>query len=255
MPDLCFETMEGGEKVTEEAQEEMARYQSYFFSEPEIERKRKLKATLPTKGTRGPRNPPVPACTAKLRQSAYFNFKAIDKMLCLILGVGFAAFLANSDDVPLIDSDDFLPTLILHLDEGSPGYALMWFLMYGLPMRVVAMRDPLHRQWNDARLALSRSRHWWIVQLTSTCINLPFGPWDGSAWWERLVSQAQDFAVRSTQWSPLFMSLYSLICKDLGEGGPRQMDACNSEAGRAETLHGLGESGRATGERVQCDLA
>ena len=231
MPDICFDVMEGGEKVPEEAQEEMAVYQSYFFSEPEIDRKRKHAAEnkgKKGKGSAGPKNPKIPACSAKLRQSAFFNIKAIDKMLKVMLGMGFAMFLASGADLCLAEMETFHPTLVLHLDEGSPGYAKIWFLMYGLPLRVMPMRDVFHREWNDARLGLSESHLWWIVQLTTVCVNLPFGPWDGSAWWEKVVGQAQDFAVRSNEFSPLYLSLYSLICTDLGEEAVGTIDHIRS---------------------------
>ena len=147
MPDICFDVMEGGEKVPEEAQEEMAVYQSYFFSEPEIDRKRKHAAEnkgKKGKGSAGPKNPKIPACSAKLRQSAFFNIKAIDKMLKVMLGMGFAMFLASGADLCLAEMETFHPTLVLHLDEGSPGYAMIWFLMYVLMSLLTFTRFPIY---------------------------------------------------------------------------------------------------------------
>ena len=211
IPDITYWTQEGGEKVSEEDQEYMANYQSYFFSEPAAT----LKRSQPKK--KRATGPKLPAPAKALRQSAYHEMRALDKVLTTMLGLGLVFFLHTDDEDGVRDRDDFYPTLVLHFDEASQGFAMIWYLLYALPMRIVPVRDVFHREWNDARLALSGSQLWWVVLITTIVVNLPFGPWEGGTWWERMVSQAADMSVRSSSDSPLFTILYELIARDLGE--------------------------------------
>eukprot|EP00972_Heterocapsa_arctica_P054082 7969435-Heterocapsa_arctica.AAC.1 len=91
-----------------------------------------------------------------VRKSAYRQLKAIDWVLHDVLGTGLSNFLPPEADVspsPVWD----LPTLVLHMDEGSIGYCSPWYLQYRLDMRVLFVRDVFHREWNDIKGALVAS--------------------------------------------------------------------------------------------------
>ena len=219
MPDITFWTAEGGEKVSDEDQEYFTNYQSFWFSEPAATERRiapkRKRATAPK----------LPGAAKAQRQSAYHMMRTLDKALLIMLGVGFAYFMHSTDEEDKRHHEGYHPTLVMHFDEASQGFAMIWYLL-DLPMRIVPIRDPFHREWNDCRLALSRSELWWVVLITSVVVNLPFGPWDGSSWWGRMIGMAADQAQRSHANTPLFVVLYGLIARDLGEtatGTPEHM--------------------------------
>ena len=73
------------------------------------------------------------------------------------------------------------PTLVLHLDEGSPSYAMCWYMQYFLKLRFVFIRDIYHREWNDMCLALKACSLWSVVVMSTVVFNLHHGPWNGCA--------------------------------------------------------------------------
>ena len=64
-------------------------------------------ASAKKKGSKAkaPLIPILPANAAKLRQSAYMDMKAIDKMLWVILGVGLSMFLVTAGETGIAESD------------------------------------------------------------------------------------------------------------------------------------------------------
>ena len=68
------------------------------------------------------------------------------------------------------------PVLVLHLDQGFPAWAMIWFINCKLCFRLIAMNDPFHREWNDLRLALGDANLWWVVLLFTIVYNVPHGP-------------------------------------------------------------------------------
>ena len=83
---------------------------------------------------------------------------------------------------PLRSTTGFPHALNLNLDEGSSGFSMSWFTLFGLKLRFAFIRDPFHREWNDVRGALSDNGVWWCVLLSSMLFNLPFGSWEGGSW-------------------------------------------------------------------------
>ena len=59
------------------------------------------------------------------------------------------------------------------------------------------MRDIFHREWNDCMGAITASGFWFVVLLTSMVFNLPYVPWDGSAWFQKMVEGAEDLCKKS----------------------------------------------------------
>eukprot|EP00974_Lingulodinium_polyedra_P038571 3696441-Lingulodinium_polyedra.AAC.1 len=134
-------------------------------------------------------------------------------MLYSLLGAGLEQFCPPAD-VPRPLSQR--PLLVLAMDEGSVGYAMLWYAQYFLQARVVLFRDIYHREWNDCTQAIKQSNLWWVILMTSMVANLCYGPWEGGAWFEKVKDSARDFFSKSTSEDPLFLALYPLLCHDLG---------------------------------------
>eukprot|EP00974_Lingulodinium_polyedra_P125370 11194248-Lingulodinium_polyedra.AAC.1 len=103
------------------------------------------------------------------------------------------------------------------MDEGSPAYACMWYLMYYLKARVVLVKDVFHREWNDIQGAIKSSGLWWVILLTGVTYNLCYGPWEGSAWFQKMRGGAEELFAKQRARDPLFQALYSQLCRDMQE--------------------------------------
>jgi len=58
------------------------------------------------------------------------------------------------------------PILSLNMDQGSVGWALVWFFQH-IHLRVAAFNDPFHRCWNDLRAAYKTSKCWLTITRTT----------------------------------------------------------------------------------------
>ena len=90
-----------------------------------------------------------------VRKTARDILQALGHQLYLTTGVGLARFVARDGVLlePQIASN--IPsTLVLCQDEGSPGYAINWYLMYAGSLMLVTLRDISHREWNDVANAI-----------------------------------------------------------------------------------------------------
>eukprot|EP00974_Lingulodinium_polyedra_P062025 5987892-Lingulodinium_polyedra.AAC.1 len=70
-------------------------------------------------------------------------------------------------------------------------------------------------------MALKATDQWWVVLLTSIAFNLPYGPWEGSAWYNRMREAAADLVAKTPSSDFLFSALYGPMCRDAG-GEPSQ---------------------------------
>ena len=67
-------------------------------------------------------------------------------------------------------------------------------------------------------LALHSCELWHVVILTTAVLNLPFGPWNGSAWFHKVYQAALELIARDSAGAgTLFNFLYARICADRGE--------------------------------------
>ena len=110
----------------------------------------------------------------------------------------------------------FPRTFLLHMDEGSPAFAMTWFLCFHLNARFAAVRDAFHQEWNDIRLALGEQKLWWVVLLTTMVYNSPYGPWKSTKWCGVVTGSAVSYTAFAKWTSPLSNVLYELICEDQG---------------------------------------
>ena len=155
--------------------------------------------------------------TKQLRKHVAEQCRALDSQVSEMIGQGLDSFNGHDDlqQYPHVPHDGRL--LVLSLDEGSVGYAGMWWLLYHHRLRLVFLRDPFHRSWNDVCVALKECRLWSVVLLTSVVYNINYGPWDGSAWWHKLCQGAQAYWERATSSDMLFGAFYTSICRDQGK--------------------------------------
>jgi len=190
----------------------LAEYQTEFFSLDPLDNRGKKRPT---------KKPKCPWAVTGQRNCAYLHIKALDHQVFLTLGVGLIAFQGIVGDhysvaIALLLYNTIPPTLTLHLDEGSPAYSMTWYLLHKEELRMLAARDPYHREWNDIKLGTSRAKMWHVVLLMTVVFNLPFGPWDGATWFSKIKTMAEEMVKSLTASNPLFIALYEVLCIDFG---------------------------------------
>ena len=141
--------------------------------------------------------------------------QALDKQLQDTFGTGLDAFFPTPGAATTEEEGpNRRKTLVLHQDEGSPGFAISWFLVFKLRLRCMVVRDVLHRDWNAVKQALKGSQVWWAVLLTTVTYNLTHGPWNGGGWFQKLVEGGEDIFGKLTPADP--------FCEPfVGTGTPR----------------------------------
>ena len=174
-----MQEFKASEKASEYEQDLLLQYQTEFVSEANAKRTKKKRARN--------KKQKCPFAVTGQRQSAFIHLKALDNLLQLTIGSGLDAFIAgdNLEDVIAYIADSSkegsIPaTLTLHLDEGSPAYAMVWFLVNHCGLRIIHIRDIFHREWNDVKLAVGQCSLWDVVVLT-TAPMLPAEPLDAPA--------------------------------------------------------------------------
>ena len=76
---------------------------------------------------------------------------AIDRVLQLVCACNLTFFEAEVNaDLPF-EKEKFL---VRWLDEASTQYSLSWWFSYCKNLRIIAIRDLYHREWNDCRRLL-----------------------------------------------------------------------------------------------------
>ena len=161
----------------------------------------------------GRKNPDRVRRPKKTRQSAYAVMRAVDHQLHSMTGTGLSQFIPQdgSTNIPLQSR----PLLVVCLDEGSVGYAAVWYWWYSAGLRMLPMRDVFHREWNDVLMAVRNCGLYSVLLLTQLVYNLSHGPWAGAAWWEQLKVGAQN--LQAHDGGELFDLLYPAVCHDFGE--------------------------------------
>ena len=159
----------------------------------------------------------APAKPRKIpRLSALDLLTALDTQLEYTLGRGVAQFVPQG---PALDTQPERlgsPVLILCSDEASSNLSLVHWLQWKKGVRLVHLRDPLHREWNDVTDAIRKAGLWSTVLLSSVVFNLAFGPWQGSAWWRKLQEGGAEYAAKAEVGDLLLDEFYEAICRDIG---------------------------------------
>ena len=94
--------------------------------------------------------------------------------------------------------------LTLCMDQDIIGVAFTYYAINSLRCRILPLWDPSHRMWNDVRGALSLSGVWQYTLVHTVLLNVFFGPWNGSAWWEQTVEASRLFFKTAGPSYPLF---------------------------------------------------
>ena len=65
-------------------------------------------------------------------------------------------------------------------------------------------------------MACRHADMWWIVPLTSMVFNLSYGPWEGSAWHEKLKGSALELCGKLEPDAPFLEAFLPALCRDKG---------------------------------------
>ena len=129
LPDVQFGARWYDEDPTAEDRTLWAEKEAAFFARPRSTAKGKAKA----RGRKG---------VVKKRVSAHASGRALDRLLQTVLGKGLGDFVAKPADKDL--ELGARPLLVVFMDEGSPTYALSWYLTYQQQLRCMFISDVFH---------------------------------------------------------------------------------------------------------------
>ena len=221
LPDIFFRKWQPGDSISEHDLVLWAEWENAFFNLDDALEYREKLAARPKGKAKPKRKVRAPISVRTVRAAAWQHLRALDKICLTTLGERLKQFAVPEVSLtnmimPLRDLPGFPHTLVLHLDEGSQGFAMSWLVTFFLRLRFIFMRDPHHREWNDVRGALSDENVWWVILLSTMVFNLAYGPWESGSWWEKLQGSAVGYGQRANWTSPLFSALYESICKDWG---------------------------------------
>ena len=220
LPDLAFKNYEVGEYISDSDITAWAEWEAQFFDlESALVIHKPVKDLDPDQVEKKKAIKKVPITVKAVRSSVLKQMKGLDKLLCNAFTFGLSHFVVpeNQKWTGLAWGEAFPRTLIVSMDQASTGFAAIWFLNYHLYLRCMATYDPFHREWNDARLAVSDEGLWWVILMSTIVYNMPHGPWESCAFWSNIVDMATDYARRASWTSQLFKVLYESICNDLSQ--------------------------------------
>ena len=134
----------------------------------------------------------------------------------VVIGAGLAQFVPDVGAAMVPYAPHRHKVLTIVADKASSNLSLFHWLQWKTQLRMVHMRDPLHREWNDVTDALKKAGLWSVVLLTTVVFNLAYGPWKGSAWWRKLQEGGAELAATAGVGDQLLEEFYEPICQDLG---------------------------------------
>jgi hypothetical protein len=156
------------------------------------------------------------------RVAAYRHLKQIDAQLRATLagGEGLGTFRPQTEvekerRIPL----EQLPLLVLTEDEHSVNMAAQWYLLYVKRLRMATWPDPWHRLWNDCMEGVKAAGFNLIIQLTTLCMNLPYGPWEGQKFFHEVAEAGADLLQLVDAEDPLLLDLAPQIAAELKASG------------------------------------
>lgn len=99
-------------------------------------------------------------------------------------------------------------------DEGSKGFASLWYLAGHLRARMGWVRDPGHRGWRDFQNAVNAAGFRIVLLESLVLLKLPFGPWLSEAFVAQMQEAIVVYSRHASSQDPLFMQMYAKICHD-----------------------------------------
>eukprot|EP00971_Amphidinium_carterae_P339383 6477153-Amphidinium_carterae.1 len=122
-------------------------------------------------------------------------------------------------EVPIIADEHGRPErAALHVvsDEGSVGRVALLWLMSKTKIRGSAWVDPLHRHWNDTRLAMKGCSLWSVVQEYTCVFNVHMAPWQQSAFHSIISEAGHEFFRTCDESNNLYMHMYEQLALEQG---------------------------------------
>eukprot|EP00971_Amphidinium_carterae_P333548 6468332-Amphidinium_carterae.2 len=108
------------------------------------------------------------------------------------------------------------PSLHVISDEGSIGRVCLLYLMGRTNLRGTCWQDPLHRHWNDTKLACQHCMLWPVIQEYTCVFNVHMAPWNQSAFHSVISKAGAEYCAKFTEQNELFIHLYEDLVADAG---------------------------------------
>jgi hypothetical protein len=165
---------------------------------------------------------------AVLRGKSYQFIRGVDHGMQVSCGFGLIYFFLlfatgqsaaqQRAEERSLDQENPLPfrVLSISIDQGSVGWAAMWFLIYHVGLSICVVNDPSHRVYNDLCLAIKACNLWWVVVLTRVAFNMSYGPFDGGAWLAQAKSSVSELFKHLRRHDPLKHFFLNNIAGDHG---------------------------------------
>lgn len=109
-----------------------------------------------------------------------------------------------------------MPKLILAADRGSIGFPGISYMLSELGVRGFAFWDPWHMISGYIENAIKAVGEWVVVLEYLVVLNLPIGPWEGQASYQRIHHLARLMQKDLDCESDLYRLLYDRMCRDVG---------------------------------------
>ena len=113
----------------------------------------------------------------------------------------------HNDGVPFLR-----PCIHLCIDRGSIGWPASMFLFTHQKLRGTLFSDFAHDDWNALKNAAASAGCWLPMLERCVVLNLPSGPWQGSAFFGKLKVAANEFFASGSPDDELFSALFPHIC-------------------------------------------
>eukprot|EP00971_Amphidinium_carterae_P083231 1647171-Amphidinium_carterae.3 len=108
------------------------------------------------------------------------------------------------------------PSLHVISDEGSIGRVALLYLMSRTDLRGTCWQDPLHRHWNDTKLACQHSQLWSVIQEYTCVFNIHMAPWNQSAFHAVISKAGAEYCSNFSERNELFIHMYEELLADAG---------------------------------------
>eukprot|EP00971_Amphidinium_carterae_P321375 6387649-Amphidinium_carterae.2 len=115
---------------------------------------------------------------------------------------------AGTDGVPV------RPALHVVTDEGCVGRVALLYLMSRAGLRGSALGDPLHRHWNDTKLAIKASSLWSVVQEYTCVFNVHMAPWNQSAFHSIIAQVGHEYFQNCDESNGLYKHMYEELAEE-----------------------------------------
>ena len=161
------------------------------------------------------------------RVASYRHLRHLDAQLRAVMPgcLGLKTFTASaSDEAGQKLRLEQLPLLILTEDEHSVNMASQWYMLYSQKLRLATYPDPWHRVWNDCSEGVKSSGFNIVVQLTTLCMNLPYGPWEGQKFFQEVAEAGSDLVQLMHPEDPLLQEVAHQIEEEMQVTGSFEDD-------------------------------